>query len=160
MRSLVIYERIKTTEAKAKAIKGEIEKLVTKAKNKGEQARVYLGKYFSKDIINKIVLDIAPRFQNRKGGYTRILKIGRRLKNNAKMVLLEWVEKKTESNKSKTENKIKEEPETREQKLNKDKVFKNENKTKSDKSKNPKSKNKDLKINKKKTNKPEKKKNE
>ncbi|RJQ25904.1 50S ribosomal protein L17 [Candidatus Parcubacteria bacterium] len=92
MRSLVLEERIKTTEAKAKAIKGEIEKMVTYAKKKSGRAQNYLQKYFPKEVYDKIILDIAPRFASRPGGYTRIIKLGGRLKDNAPLVFLEWVE--------------------------------------------------------------------
>ena len=95
MRELVLQERIKTTEAKAKSIKGEIEKHVTKAKVQGEGARVHLQKTFQQDVINKIINDLAPRFANRPGGYTRIVRLGNRVKDNAPMVYIEWVEKST-----------------------------------------------------------------
>ncbi|HRN96566.1 MAG TPA: 50S ribosomal protein L17 [Candidatus Levybacteria bacterium] len=95
MRELVLQERIKTTEAKAKSIKAEIEKHVTKAKTHGEQARVHLQKTFQHDVVEKLVTDLAPRFANRPGGYTRIVKLGNRTKDNASMVYIEWVEKST-----------------------------------------------------------------
>ncbi len=91
MSSLILHERIKTTEAKAKAIKGELEKYVTKAK-KADKSRYFLSQKFDKKIVDKLILDIAPRFSTRPGGYTRILKYGKRLKDNADMVLIEWVE--------------------------------------------------------------------
>lgn len=90
--SLVINGRIQTTEAKAKAIKGEVEKLITKARNKGDQARDHLLRHLNPDIVDKILLEIAPRFKGRPGGYTRILRLGTRMKDNARMVLLEFVE--------------------------------------------------------------------
>ncbi len=93
MRELVIHERIQTTEAKAKSIKSEIEKHVTKAKNLGDNARVHLQKHFQHDVVEKIVADIAPRFKERPGGYTRIIRLGNRTKDNASMVFIEWVEK-------------------------------------------------------------------
>lgn len=93
MRELILQERIKTTEAKAKSIKGEIEKHVTKAKVQGEAARVHLQKTFQQDIVDKIINDIAPRFSDRPGGYTRIVRLGNRVKDNAPMVYIEWVEK-------------------------------------------------------------------
>jgi large subunit ribosomal protein L17 len=95
MRELVLQERIKTTEAKAKSIKAEIEKHVTKAKTQGESARVHLQKTFQKDVIDKLITDIAPRFAERPGGYTRIIKLGNRVKDNAPMVYIEFVEKST-----------------------------------------------------------------
>lgn len=93
MTALIEKESIKTTEAKAKAVKGEMEKLVTKARDNGAQAERALQAYFSAPVMRKLINDIAPRFAGRPGGYTRIVKIGNRLRDNAKMVVLEWVEK-------------------------------------------------------------------
>lgn len=92
MRSLILNEEIKTTEAKAKAIKGQVEKLVTVAK-KGESALYHLKKDISEDASVKLIKEIGPRFLDRPGGYTRIVKLSSRLKDNADMVLLEFVEK-------------------------------------------------------------------
>lgn len=83
--------RIETTEEKAKAIKGDLEKLVTKAK-KGEAAKRLLQKDLKPFEIDKMVNQIAPVFANRPGGYTRIIKTGKRFNDNASMVILEWVE--------------------------------------------------------------------
>lgn len=90
--SLIINERIRTTEAKAKAIKGEVDKIITKAK-KGEKARRLLSDALLRDALDKAIYDIGPRFAQRPGGYSRIIKIGRRLSDNAEMVLMELVEK-------------------------------------------------------------------
>lgn len=92
MRSLVLYGRIRTTRAKAKAIRPEIEKLITHAKKKGDAARYHLQKYFSEEIINRMIGDIAPKFLDRPGGYIRLINIRSRVKDNAPMVLMEWVE--------------------------------------------------------------------
>lgn len=94
MDSLVIYESIQTTEAKAKAIKGQFEKAVTKAKKGGVEAEKALQAYFSLPTLKRLMTEIAPRFATRPGGYTRIIKVGNRLRDNAKMVVLELVEKK------------------------------------------------------------------
>lgn len=94
--SLTMYERIETTEEKAKAIKGHVEKLVTKAKkNNSVQARQMLQAYLTNEALQKMVTDVAPRFSDRPGGYTRIIKIGNRFSDNASMVIMEWVEKGT-----------------------------------------------------------------
>lgn len=93
MTSLVVYGRIKTTEAKAKSIKGQIEKMVTHAKNNPSDGKHFLSRYFNESISEKLINDIAPRFKDRPGGYTRIIKLGRRIKDNAPLVLIEWVEK-------------------------------------------------------------------
>lgn len=96
MTALIEKESIKTTEAKAKAVKGQMEKLVTKARDGGAEAERALQAYFAHPVMKKLVTDIAPRFAGRPGGYTRIVKIGNRLRDNAKMVVLEWVEKPSE----------------------------------------------------------------
>ena len=92
MRSLALNESIKTTETRAKAIKGEFESHVTKAK-KGEEARYHLVKHLSEDAVSRLIKGIAPRMKDRTGGYTRIVRMGARVKDNAEMVLLELVEK-------------------------------------------------------------------
>lgn len=89
MSSMILNERIKTTEAKAKAVKGEIEKLVTKAK-KGKRDLVSGSVY--PNALDKLFNDISKRFSGRPGGYTRIVKIGERLGDRATLVILEWVE--------------------------------------------------------------------
>lgn len=92
--SLTMYERIETTEEKAKSIRGHVEKLVTKAKkNDSVHARSLLQAYLTHEALQKMLTDIAPRFVDRPGGYTRILKIGNRFSDNASMVIMEWVEK-------------------------------------------------------------------
>ena len=73
--SLIIEERIVTTEAKAKAIKGAADKLVTKAKKGGPEAMRILAPDVRYDAVAKLVNTIAPRFTNRQGGYTRIIKL-------------------------------------------------------------------------------------
>lgn len=94
MSALVLNESIQTTEAKAKAIKGEIEKLVTRAlRSSSGQARRLLGKGLTPLAIEKMLINIAPRFKERKGGYTRIIRLGKRFGDDAQVVMLEWVEK-------------------------------------------------------------------
>lgn len=91
IQALVIHGRIQTTEAKAKSIKGEVEKLITYAKNH-EIALPYLLKHVDLKT-GEGIISIAPVFKNRPGGYTRIIRIGSRKKDNASMVILEFVEK-------------------------------------------------------------------
>lgn len=114
MRSLVLEGRIKTTEAKAKSVKAEIEKLVTKAKNSGEKARRDILKYLPHDdVVSKIISEIAPLYKTRPGGYTRIIRLSSRKKDNAPMVMMEWVESGAVTGESavsktvKTEKKVK-----------------------------------------------------
>lgn len=101
IKQLFEHEKIQTTLAKAKSIQPDAEKLITLARNaqKGDeilkinarrQAAAELGNA-SGEIVKKLFDDIAPRFATRKGGYTRLLKLGPRLGDNAEMVLLELV---------------------------------------------------------------------
>ena len=90
---VIDHERIKTSEAKAKAVKPEIEKLITLAK-KGDlharrQALAYLR---SQDVVHKLFSDVGPRFADRPGGYSRIIRIGPRPGDAAEMVYLELVD--------------------------------------------------------------------
>ncbi len=125
--SLVLNEQIKTTEAKAKAIRGAADKLVTKARRGGLQAYRLLQPELNGDAVKKMVSDIAPRFTARQGGYTRIIRLERRFSDNAQMVVMEWVEKpalpvpsQTEkSKKAKLDKKESEKP-TKEEKIKKE----------------------------------------
>lgn len=110
MRELVLHGKIKTTQAKAKSIKGEVEKMVTKAKTQGESAFVHLQKKFTGDVVEKLIKEIAPLFKDRPGGYTRIIKMGRRVKDNAPMVLLEWVENVSDTTIVETKKRVKKTP--------------------------------------------------
>lgn len=111
MSALVLKERIKTTEEKAKAIRGQVEKLVTKAKQKGESASSLLSSHLLPAAVEKLISDIAPRFQNHPGGYTRIVKLGRRFGDNARIVLMEWTELSEIKNvEVEPEEKVKKEP--------------------------------------------------
>lgn len=93
MSSLVMYEKIQTTEQKAKAIRAKTDKLVTAAKKGGLQATSLLQPYLTSVAVKKLMTDITPRFADRQGGYTRIIRIGRRFNDDATMVQMEWVEK-------------------------------------------------------------------
>ncbi len=92
-RELLDHERIKTTEAKAKAVKPEVEKLITLGKrgdlHARRQAMARLGQ--DKFIVYKLFEEIAPRYADRPGGYTRILKLGPRHSDSTEMVFLELV---------------------------------------------------------------------
>ncbi len=93
-RELVDHGRIKTTLSKAKALRPEIERMVTKAKRGRNSDKQELEKFFrSSEYVKKMIEKIAPRFSERKGGYTRILKLGPRQGDSAEMALIEWVEK-------------------------------------------------------------------
>ena len=87
------HERIKTTEAKAKAVRGKAEKLITLGKRGDLHARrLAAARLNDPTIVTKLFDELAPRYEDRPGGYTRILKLGRRQGDGASMVLLELVE--------------------------------------------------------------------
>ena len=90
---VIDHERIKTTEAKAKAVKPDLERLITLAKRGDQHARrqamARLGQ--DKNVVYKLFEEIAPRYAERPGGYTRILKLGPRRSDATEMVLLELV---------------------------------------------------------------------
>lgn len=92
MSSLVLYGRIKTTKEKAKAIKGQIDKLVNNARKEKLIARSLLMSHLSSKALEKMIMEIAPRFNQRTSGYTRILKTGKRFGDSASMVIMEWTE--------------------------------------------------------------------
>ena len=87
------HERIKTSEAKAKAVKPEIEKLITLAKRGDLYARRQALSALSQDkfAVHKLFTEVAPRYAERPGGYTRILKLGPRRSDATEMVYLELV---------------------------------------------------------------------
>ena len=89
--NLIVKERIKTTEAKAKEVSGFVEKLITKAKKGDLSSRRLLIKFFSPKIVKKMTDEIAPRYKDRKGGYTRIVKLGQRITDGARMVIIELI---------------------------------------------------------------------
>ena len=91
--SLIEHQRIKTTLAKAKAVRPLAEKMVTLGKNGSIHARrTALAMLRQKDAVKKLFDDIAPRSTERNGGYTRIVKLGRRKSDSAFMAFIEWVD--------------------------------------------------------------------
>jgi len=103
--SLVLNEQIKTSEAKAKAIKAAADKLITTAKKGGRDAYRGLEAEVHHPAVVKLIDDLAGRFAQRNGGYTRIIKIGHRVADNAPMAMMEWVERASANKELKTENK-------------------------------------------------------
>jgi large subunit ribosomal protein L17 len=98
---LFLYEKIQTTEAKAKELRSIADKLITLAKRGDLHARRQVAAYVrpevveataDKDAVQKLFADLAPRFATRNGGYTRIVKIGPRRGDAAPMVLIELVQ--------------------------------------------------------------------
>jgi large subunit ribosomal protein L17 len=87
------HERVRTTEAKAKAVKPEVEKLITLAKGGGLHARRQAMSRLGQDrfLVHKLFEEIGPRYAERAGGYTRIVKLGPRRSDSTEMVFLELV---------------------------------------------------------------------
>jgi len=100
VKQLFEHERLQTTRTKALAVRGQAERLITLAKrgNRGDDAygvharRLAAARLGDAAAVKKLFEDIAPRFENRPGGYTRIVKLGPRLGDSAEMVILELVE--------------------------------------------------------------------
>ena len=94
------HERITTTRAKAAAIRGDAERLITLARNSAQKSdaekvharRLVASKLGDNQILKRLFDEIAPRYANRNGGYTRVLKLGPRMGDSADMVILELVE--------------------------------------------------------------------
>lgn len=100
IKQLFTHERIKTTQAKAAAIRGDAERLITLARNsangtdveKMNARRLAASRLGDNQLIKRLFDEIAPRFANRPGGYTRVMKLGPRQGDSAEMVILELVE--------------------------------------------------------------------
>jgi large subunit ribosomal protein L17 len=91
--SLIEHQRIKTTLAKAKAVRPLAERMVTLGKNGSIHARrTAFATLRQKDAVKKLFEDIAPRSAERNGGYTRIVKLGQRKSDSAPMAFIEWVD--------------------------------------------------------------------
>jgi large subunit ribosomal protein L17 len=97
---LFVHGQIETTEAKARAIQADAEKLITLAKRglrKDEAGQVHArrlaaGRLYGQEAVAHLFTEIAPRYVGRPGGYTRLVKMGRRSGDNAEMAMLELVE--------------------------------------------------------------------
>lgn len=98
---LFLHGRITTTEAKAKTIRGQAERLITIAKrgNSAEEParrvharRLVAARLNGPQVVSKLFSEIAPRYETRPGGYTRILKLGQRQGDGARMALIELIE--------------------------------------------------------------------
>ena len=94
--SLVIYKRIRTTEAKGKELRTYIERLITYAKKGDVHGRRLIQKSIvgkrGKEIANILIHEIAPVYANRQGGYTRLIKLNNRKNDNAPVALIELVD--------------------------------------------------------------------
>jgi large subunit ribosomal protein L17 len=100
IKQLFTHERIRTTKAKAAAIRGEAERMITLARNsangddtaKVNARRLVASRLGDNTMIKRLFEEIAPRFATRNGGYTRVTKLGPRMGDSAEMVILELVE--------------------------------------------------------------------
>ncbi|MFZ6015199.1 MAG: 50S ribosomal protein L17 [Patescibacteria group bacterium] len=90
--SLVLYEHVNTTLAKAKAVKPIVEKLVTTGKDKSLSTRRKLSAFLlNESAVNKMLEEIGPRYQDRAGGYLRIIKLGVRKGDGAEIAQIQFV---------------------------------------------------------------------
>jgi large subunit ribosomal protein L17 len=103
--SVLTHECIRTTEAKAKEARGLIERVITWGKRGDLHARrLAVRQVKSRALVKKVFDELAPRYQGRPGGYTRIIKAGYRPGDNAPLVVLELVDRAEETNSSKSKS--------------------------------------------------------
>ena len=133
-KQVIMNESITTTETRAKEVRKFVDKMITYGK-KGDlvsRRKVYAFVHNDKAVVEKIFNDLAPRYAERNGGYTRILKLGERRGDNSLMVLLQLVEgketKKVEKKEEKKEDKKEEKPAKKETKKTAKKSTKKEEK--------------------------------
>lgn len=101
--SLFMHGKIQTTYEKAKSIKGEVDKIITNAKKGEMEAKRLLSPILPFDAIEKAIV-VAKGFSKRNGGYTRIIKMGRRVSDSASIATIEFVEQEAISSESKIDN--------------------------------------------------------
>lgn len=108
--SLFRKERIKTTKAKALAVRRTAEKMITRAKEDSvHNRRIVSSRLYDEGVVAKLFTNIAPRMKDRNGGYTRIIKLGERKGDAAEVVILELVDYKLDTGESKKKAKKSEE---------------------------------------------------
>jgi large subunit ribosomal protein L17 len=91
MNSLIMHGKIETTEAKAKEIRPKIEKLITKAKADNLANKRLLRARLRKETFQKLIKELRPRYKERKGGYTRIIKLSPRKGDRSRRAIIEFV---------------------------------------------------------------------
>ncbi|MFH1820453.1 MAG: 50S ribosomal protein L17 [Candidatus Nealsonbacteria bacterium] len=87
--SLILKEKIKSTEAKAKEVSVFVEKFITTAKKNDLASRRRLSQFFTQPVVKKMIQELGPRYKTRPGGYTRIIKLGPRQDDGARMAIIE-----------------------------------------------------------------------
>jgi len=90
--ALVDHGKIKTTSTKAKSLSSFADKMITTAKKQNLAARRELAKTFHPKIVKKLVDEIAPKFNEKNGGYTRVIRLGQRKSDAAEMSIIEFTE--------------------------------------------------------------------
>lgn len=109
--NLILRGKITTTKTRARAASSLVERLITKAKRGNVAARRLLAGFLPEAAVKELISVIAPRFSERKGGYTRIIRLGQRMKDGAEMAVVEFVDhdavKAQESEKEKSAKKDK-----------------------------------------------------
>jgi large subunit ribosomal protein L17 len=135
--ALIEHQAIKTTETKAKAIKGLVDKFVGRAKKNDLHSRRLVFAFLqNKKMVNKLFEEIAPKFRKRSSGFTRIIKLGRRKGDAAMMVKMEFVEGEEIKEESQSKIKSKREPiQSQDKDLNKKPVIQKTQKKKENKEK-------------------------
>lgn len=108
--NLITREKIKTTKVRARQTALLVEKLITKAKKNDLAARKALAKVLPPAAGKKLIASIAPRFKDRVGGYTRVIKIGPRLHDGAPMAIVELLDRPAADSTAKTEAKQEKKP--------------------------------------------------
>ena len=94
--SIILYERVNTTLAKAKAVRTVVEKLITIGRTKSLTSRRRLARVLTlESAVNKVLEEIGPRYVTRPGGYTRIIKLGRRKGDGAQIAQIQLVEEES-----------------------------------------------------------------
>jgi len=89
--SLFLHGKIKTTEAKAKELRSVAEKFISRAKDNKISNQRQLAEALTSQIVKKLISEIAPKYMTRPGGYTRIIKLGPRKSDGARMAIIELV---------------------------------------------------------------------
>jgi len=126
--SLVLYEKLVTTEAKAKTLKSEIDRVITNAKKGGLVSRRYLNSIlFDRNAVKKAIEVLVPRYENRTSGYTRVTRLGHRVGDGAMKFQIEFIQeapKKAEKKAKETKEEIEVEEPAAEAKKSTKKVIK------------------------------------
>jgi large subunit ribosomal protein L17 len=91
--NLILHEKIKTTKVRAKETAKAVEKLITKAKSNSLATVRSLASVMPTEAVTKLIKDLGPRFASRNGGYTRVIKLGQRLKDGSQIAIVEFVQK-------------------------------------------------------------------